>query len=444
EEEGGSPDCSIIGISQGKKDKTCLVCGDKALGYNFNAVSCESCKAFFRRNAHKTIRGRCEGKCDVTTESRSFCKRCRLAKCFSVGMRKDMILNEEQKQVRKQKIIINKLRKQGQLPPEDTYAASERDLNDTVQDNLKSQSFHELRTTFPNLSDTDIRALMNLQSGKDGKTSSEPNKYPSWIDSQEIVADLIAELPEIDQCILNELRVAHEQSSFLGSTQTSLKQLPTNPTEFLNVAEGFVRRIIKLAKNIEFFKMVIKEDQIALLKGAVVEILMLRSAVNYDIHTETWSLNTMKCLTKGAAPLLGTSPSTSDPSSSLPSSTSTPSESPTSTSVANPLISSNISAEHLKSMAKASGIDIEKLRAIGQKQGDSVTLKNSQAPSQSASEISTTGNLEAGGTTTKTLQDIAQSSGQSIDTIKLKAKAVGLDIDKLTSKKTRWYRKLKN
>lgn len=35
------------------KDKTCLVCGDKALGYNFNAVSCESCKAFFRRNAFK-------------------------------------------------------------------------------------------------------------------------------------------------------------------------------------------------------------------------------------------------------------------------------------------------------------------------------------------------------------------------------------------------------
>ena len=35
------------------KDKICLVCGDKALGYNFNAVSCESCKAFFRRNAAK-------------------------------------------------------------------------------------------------------------------------------------------------------------------------------------------------------------------------------------------------------------------------------------------------------------------------------------------------------------------------------------------------------
>ena len=35
------------------KDKRCHVCGDRALGYNFNALSCESCKAFFRRNAFK-------------------------------------------------------------------------------------------------------------------------------------------------------------------------------------------------------------------------------------------------------------------------------------------------------------------------------------------------------------------------------------------------------
>ena len=32
---------------------TCSICGGPAHGYNFDAITCESCKAFFRRNALK-------------------------------------------------------------------------------------------------------------------------------------------------------------------------------------------------------------------------------------------------------------------------------------------------------------------------------------------------------------------------------------------------------
>ncbi|KAH7978790.1 hypothetical protein HPB49_006748 [Dermacentor silvarum] len=37
--------------------KFCGVCGDKAFGFNFGALTCESCKAFFRRNAIKDKSG---------------------------------------------------------------------------------------------------------------------------------------------------------------------------------------------------------------------------------------------------------------------------------------------------------------------------------------------------------------------------------------------------
>lgn len=33
----------------------CAVCGSIANGYNFDAITCESCKAFFRRNAFKSV-----------------------------------------------------------------------------------------------------------------------------------------------------------------------------------------------------------------------------------------------------------------------------------------------------------------------------------------------------------------------------------------------------
>lgn len=42
----------------------CVICGAPALGFNFDAVSCESCKSFFRRNALKDPVG-FESKIDV-------------------------------------------------------------------------------------------------------------------------------------------------------------------------------------------------------------------------------------------------------------------------------------------------------------------------------------------------------------------------------------------
>ena len=50
---GGKMKSSKHNSRPGKEDKICAVCGDKALGCNFDAISCESCKAFFRRNAFK-------------------------------------------------------------------------------------------------------------------------------------------------------------------------------------------------------------------------------------------------------------------------------------------------------------------------------------------------------------------------------------------------------
>lgn len=203
-------------------------------------------------------------------------------------------------------------------------ATTSEDLSDQFDERLRSQSFDELRSTFPNLTEKDLAVLMKLKqeninekSGYSCSSQDEKQSYPPWIDIPTSVDAIISEMPEIDRTIILELQRANEESAFLAPTQTDIKSIPTTATEFLNVADGFVRRTIKLAKNIEFFKMISKEDQIALLKGSMVEIMMLRSAINYNVKSESWSLSTKNCLTTPTATATAPSPLSSSQSNRM-------------------------------------------------------------------------------------------------------------------------------
>ncbi|CAF2216039.1 unnamed protein product [Rotaria magnacalcarata] len=90
---------------------TCVVCNGEAHGYNFDAISCESCKAFFRRNALRPpgkLQCSGNGHCDVRFNQNRRCKKCRLEECFKAGMRKEWILTEIEKQEKRMKIEQNR------------------------------------------------------------------------------------------------------------------------------------------------------------------------------------------------------------------------------------------------------------------------------------------------------------------------------------------------
>ncbi|XP_076759698.1 nuclear hormone receptor HR96 isoform X2 [Xylocopa sonorina] len=119
-------------------NKICGVCGDRALGYNFNAVSCESCKAFFRRNALKNKDFRCPftENCNITPVTRRFCQKCRLDKCFVIGMRKEHIMSEEDKVLKRQKIEENRAKKrptyEGTRPSKMKKDANRQSVTDSL------------------------------------------------------------------------------------------------------------------------------------------------------------------------------------------------------------------------------------------------------------------------------------------------------------------------
>ncbi|XP_046973079.1 nuclear hormone receptor HR96 [Vanessa cardui] len=125
--------------------KICLVCGDKALGYNFNAISCESCKAFFRRNALTNKEFKCpfSNNCEITVVTRRFCQKCRLEKCLSVGMVKEFIMSDEDKAEKRRKIEENRAKKRQIQDSDDSVSSSKSFRRDDDMTNSYTPSVQE-------------------------------------------------------------------------------------------------------------------------------------------------------------------------------------------------------------------------------------------------------------------------------------------------------------
>ncbi|KAB0395182.1 hypothetical protein E2I00_000592, partial [Balaenoptera physalus] len=80
------------------QEELCVVCGDKASGYHYNALTCEGCKGFFRRSITKNAVYSCKngGHCEMDMYMRRKCQECRLKKCKAVGMLEECLLTEIQ------------------------------------------------------------------------------------------------------------------------------------------------------------------------------------------------------------------------------------------------------------------------------------------------------------------------------------------------------------
>uniref|UniRef100_A0A9J7XKD4 Androgen receptor n=1 Tax=Cyprinus carpio carpio TaxID=630221 RepID=A0A9J7XKD4_CYPCA len=68
--------------------RTCLICSDEASGCHYGALTCGSCKVFFKRAAEGKQNYLCASRNDCTIDKlrRKNCPSCRLRKCFEAGM----------------------------------------------------------------------------------------------------------------------------------------------------------------------------------------------------------------------------------------------------------------------------------------------------------------------------------------------------------------------
>ncbi|XP_073785127.1 bile acid receptor isoform X1 [Danio rerio] len=204
-----------------KGEELCVVCGDKASGYHYNALTCEGCKGFFRRSITKNAVYKCKsgGNCEMDMYMRRKCQECRLRKCKEMGMLAECLLTEIQ-------CKSKRLRK-------NTKASSDESIGDDVVD------------------------------------SRDPK--------QENI-----ELSQDQQALINYIVDAHNKHRIPQDMAKKLLQEQFNAEEnFLlltEMATSHVQVLVEFTKNIPGFQSLDHEDQIALLKGSAVEAMFLRSA----------------------------------------------------------------------------------------------------------------------------------------------------------------------
>jgi hypothetical protein len=99
------------------------------------------------------------------------------------------------------------------------------------------------------------------------------------------------ELNAIENSRLDELSIA---VSFIN--QPPMKSITSETTdlkEFIKWTDRAIRKIIMMCKQISSFINLCQDDQIALLKPAITEIIILRSCKKFNFESEYWTIVTV-------------------------------------------------------------------------------------------------------------------------------------------------------
>ncbi|XP_046995723.1 ecdysone receptor isoform X1 [Schistocerca americana] len=238
------------GTAPRQQEELCLVCGDRASGYHYNALTCEGCKGFFRRSITKNAVYQCKygNNCEIDMYMRRKCQECRLKKCLTVGMRPECVVPEYQCAVKRKE---KKAQKDKDKPNSTTNGSPE---------------------------------VMML---KDIDAKVEPERPLS--------NGIKPVSPEQEELIH---RLVYFQNEYESPSEEDLRRVTSQPTEgedqsdvrFRHITEITiltVQLIVEFAKRLPGFDKLLREDQIALLKACSSEVMMFRMARRYDVNSDS-------------------------------------------------------------------------------------------------------------------------------------------------------------
>ncbi|XP_054549506.1 nuclear receptor subfamily 1 group I member 3 [Talpa occidentalis] len=228
--------------SREDEPRNCVVCGDRATGYHFHALTCEGCKGFFRRTVNKNTTLSCPfaGSCKVNKAQRRHCPACRLQKCLNAGMKKDMILSAEALALRRAK--------QAERRAQQAPVQLSKEQKALVQTLLGAHTRH-MGTMF------------------DQFVQFRPPAH---------------------------LFVHQQPLHTLGPVLPLL-------AHFADINTFMVKQVIKFTKDLPLFRSLPIEDQISLLKGAAVEICHIALNTTFCLQTQNFLCGPLRYTIKDGA-----------------------------------------------------------------------------------------------------------------------------------------------
>ena len=223
-------------------EELCLVCGDRASGYHYNALACEGCKGFFRRSITKGSNYTCKygDNCEIDMYMRRKCQDCRLKKCYQVGMRAECVVPESQ-------------------------CAAKRKSNPKSSKSSNNDS---------------------ISSSNGGPEKRPKLVVPLKPEEEELINRLVYFQDEFEQPSENDLKridKSVEEESDDDGDDPHANSLLRHITETTILT---VQLIVEFSKRLPGFHSLYRGDQVTLLKACSSEVMMLRSARRYDNNAD--------------------------------------------------------------------------------------------------------------------------------------------------------------
>ncbi|CAG2108303.1 unnamed protein product [Medioppia subpectinata] len=314
------------------------------MGKNFGAVSCEPCKAFFRRNALKEhLICHFDNKCKLDVITRKFCSKCRLDKCLAIGMRREWILNDEERELKRLKTMTNKMQRNSLNNLINNEQNNEHGRNTTpylsqetsrIENHISSASTSDTDFLCELLDDNNFTIDALNEHIVDIETSIDVNQFIDNIVINEFGDQTIAtstaddSLNSDNNCIQNTFTtfavsdkvfdkvVEFEMSVIpigrpIDTSKTSFNQMEMNllielleatklmglplrgTTIEINNTDDYysimgykfdraIRTLTRVVKGLSAFNTICEEDKILLLKYSSIQVIFLRSILYFN------------------------------------------------------------------------------------------------------------------------------------------------------------------